>query len=260
MNATRVIGGLTGLALVILMGGLPLRAANAVEVTIEAGDTELAVGETTTVTVYGRIAAAIESNSDRIFSWYVDVLNDAGGVAGGYGNLQTPAADNTPQTSSDGTTQGANRRGIYDTFLNRPGAGKGSRVILVQFEVTAQTPGTATFSVAPGTTAGPLTDFLVAKTGSGSYSGGNYASASVTITVSGTPSSGLGLQVTIVGNQANATFNPLGGYNHTVEWSPDLGVATPWAPLPGAPHNAGTASQDITGKDKVFYRVSYVPQ
>ena len=69
--------------LICLLAPVVGRAADAVNVTIEAEATTLAVGEITTITVYGQVDAAIEAGSDQIFSWYVDVLNDNGGAGGG---------------------------------------------------------------------------------------------------------------------------------------------------------------------------------
>jgi hypothetical protein len=256
MKANRIISLREWLLLFVALVPATGWAANAVNVTIEAEKTALVVGESTTVTVYGQIDAAIAATSDQIFSWYVDVLNNAGGVVSGYASVQTPASDNA-STSHDGVAAGANLRGIYDTFLDRPAAGKGSRVVLVQFDVTAQAAGTATLNVAAGTTVGPLTDFLVSKTGGGSYIGGNYTGASLAISVAAGPDlSGVNLRVTMLGNVATATFNPIAGFNHTVQVSTTHQAAS-WVDLPGAPHNSGMVSQNVTltGVSKRFYRV-----
>jgi hypothetical protein len=229
-----------------------LGAANAVLVTIEADDTTLAVGESTTVTVYGQIDAAIQVSSDQIFSWYVDVLNDNGTAVGGFAAVRTPASDNTPATSSDGTPDGANLKGLYDTFLSNPGAGKGSRVVLVQFEVTALAAGSATFSVNVGSTGDLLSDFLVTQTGGGFSIGGIYAGASVEITVTGELDlSVLNLQVSSSGD---ITFNPIAGFDHTVEFSGTL-LPGSWVDLPGGPHNTGAVNQVVAGIPERYYRV-----
>lgn len=234
-----------------------LRADNAVEVTIEAAETSLRVGQSTTVTIYGQIDAAIASDADQIFSWYIDILNDDGEVTGGYTDVATPTSDNNPLTSGDGTLMGAHLRGIYDTFLFNPGAGKGSRVILVQFEVTARGVGTSTISVAAGTTVGSLSDFLVSKTGGGSYSGGIYTGASVAISVARPD---LRLDVIRTADQADITFNPIAlpGFSHTIEFSDTLQPAS-WIDLPGGPHNSGIASQIVAGHVRRFYRVAVTP-
>lgn len=232
-----------------------LWADNAVNVTIEAADTSLRVGQTTTVTVYGQIDAAIEASSDQIFSWYIDVLNDDLGVLGGYANVLTPTSDNNALTSSDGVPEGSHLRGIHDTFLNNPGAGKGSREILVQFEVTARSVGTATFSVAAGTTAGPLSDFLVSRSAGGSFSGGNYSAASLVFMVIRPD---LRLIVMRTGDQADIIFIPLPGFTHTVQFSATL-QSPSWVDLPGGPHNSGFENQVVTGLARRFYRVCVTP-
>jgi hypothetical protein len=230
-----------------------LRAADAVEVTIEAGNAMLTIGEKTQVTVYGRIAAAIEGDSDQIFSWYLDVLNDHAGVVSGYGDVQKPESDNTPSTSSAGTPAGAALRGIHDTFLGNPGAGKGGRVALVTFEVTAVAAGSATISVAAGSTVGgQLSDFLVARNGGGAYVGGQYDSASVEITVTGEPDfSGLDLRISEAGRIA---FNPLPGFDHTVQFSDTL-LPGSWVDVAGGPHNTGSVNQVVAGVRERYYRV-----
>jgi len=260
MKAIRIMSRRLAIGVAAVLAAAPLWGDNAVDVTIEAADTTLAVGESTTVTVYGRIAAAIEPDCDQIFSWYVDVLNDNGAVAGDIGNVQTPTSDNHPSTSDDGTAEGGSLRGVHDTFLDLPGAGKATRVMLLQFEVTAKANGTATLSVAPGTTAGPLNDFLVARTGVGSYTGGNYSAAAVQITVGeGGEAPALDLRISRAGSQVDLSFDPLPGFNHTVQWSPDLG-ASGWNNLAGGPHNAGAASETVGAQARRFYRVLFEPQ
>jgi len=237
----------------LMVSSSALRAADAVEVTIDADSTMLTIGEKALVTVYGRIAAAIEDDSDQIFSWYIDVLNDNADAVRGYGNVQTPASDNTPSTSADGTPAGAALRGIHDTFLGNPGAGKGGRVVLVAFEVTAVAAGTATISVAAGSTVGgQLSDFLVAQNGGGAIVGGQYDSASVEITVTGEPDfSELDLRISEAGS---ITFNPLPGFDHTVQFSDTL-LPGSWVDVAGGPHNTGSVNQVVTGVRERYYRV-----
>ena len=115
-------------------------------------------------------------------------------------------------------------------------------------------------SVAPGTTVGALSDFLVLGTTEGSYNGGNYSAASVEITVTGNLDlSALNLTITVTGNQAELNFTPIPGYNHTAQWSPTMQSGT-WTNLPGGPHNSGTVLDDITGVTERFYRVLVTPQ
>lgn len=235
-------------------------AENAVIVTVEAADTSLIVGESTTVTVFGQIDAAIEAGADRIFTWYIDVLNSGGGVAAGYASFQTPTSDNAPPPASgDGTGEGSNRRGIFDSFLGTPAAGKGSRIVLAQFEVTALAPGTATFSAAPGTTRPIAFDFQVAMTGGGSSTGGNYSAASVDIVVFPPPGD-VDLKVRLTGShEVELSFTPQAGFNHRVQRNADL-TPDSWADLPGGPHDLGTVLIDTIGAPVRFYRIVLTAQ
>jgi len=241
-------------------------AQTAVNVTVVADDTSLIVGQTTMVTVYGEIDALIEDEVSQIFSWYIDVLNSDGSVAEGYAAFQTPTSDNEPgDASSDGVAEASNLHGIYDSFtsVSALGAGKGSSVVLAQFEALALTPGTTTFSAVAGSTGEELFDFLVPKIGSleDPFTGGNYSAASVAITVTSGEAdlSGLDLEVEVVGTQAMVTFNPVSGYDHVVQWSSTL-LPLSWAPLAAGPHNTGSVNTDLVGFPERFYRVVLTAQ
>jgi len=238
-------------------------AADAVNVTMEADSTSLAVGETTTVRVYGQIDGAIEAESLQMTTWYIDVLNSNAATASGYASVVTTASDNyLAAVPYDGTMAGENLRGIHDWFLDTAGAGKGSRIELVSFEVTALAAGVSTYSVAPGTTLGLAHDFQVAKSdlSADPFTGGDYSAASVEITVGGSLDlSALGVTINVTGNQAELNFTPIASYDHTVEWSPNL-LPGFWTGLPGGPHNSGTALHDITDAMARFYRVILTPQ
>lgn len=253
MTAMRTISRATA-GVLVAMGHAGLLAADVVNVTIEAEDVSLVVGESTLVRVYGQIDSA-EAGADGIFSWYIDVLNDNGAVVGGYASVETPASDNGGATSDDGEPEGANLVGIRDTFLDRPGAGKGERVILVQFEVTAMAAGSATLSVAPGSSGLELSDFLVALTEGGSVQGGNYETASLEFTVvAELDPSALDLNVTVTGGGNTVTFQPIAGYDHTVQYSDTL-LAPSWIDVPGAPHNSGAVNHLAAGVPERYYRV-----
>lgn len=216
-----------------MMMPLAVLADNAVVVTVKCAETSLIVGQSTTVTIYGEIDAAIEADASQILTWWIDILNDNGGVAAGYGNFQTPASDNLGGTTEgDGTPEGANLRGVYDGFTNNSGAGKGAPVVLAQFEVTALAAGTATFSAVPGTSVdGLLYDFLVPGIESaGPFTGGNYTAASAMITVvEPADPEELEFTLTVTGNQAELSYTPIAGYDHTVQWSPSLQPGSwPW--------------------------------
>lgn len=228
---------------------------NAVNVSIEADDAHLFVGDTTTVRVFGQIDSSIESQSSQIFSWYIDILNEGGAVTG-YSNLEIAASDNTSETSGDGIEEGAHLKGIHDTFLFHPEAGKGERVLLVQFDVAALAVGSATVRVGPGSTGRNLNDFLVSRTGEGSFTGGNYTDAAIEITV-GDPV--ITLELSVVKNAVNLNFNTIPGFDHTIQSSSALHGAD-WSDLAGGPHNSGTAVDDLTGTMTRFYRVVLVQQ
>lgn len=177
---------------------VPAFAQNAVDVTVTATPPTLAPGGMVKVKVFAQIEASFEPQSDRIVTWYVDVLNSNGSVAvADYANtLIMPASDDpmgTGTTASTGTNSGANRVGIYNTFIddennpNAAGAGDGSPIKLLEFDVNVPVEGTATFSVRAGTTVTNLSDdFLVLPAAPGPpFKGGNYGAASATITVQG---------------------------------------------------------------------------
>lgn len=243
-----------GVLPMLLGGGVALAQDNAVVVTIEAASTELIQGQKTTLTVYAQISAALEADSQQIFSWYVDVLNTDGLVASGYNSFSTPASDNHIQTSGDGVEVGGDLLGVYDTFIMNPGAGKGARVVLMQFDVTALSAGSTTFSVAPGSTGLPLQDFLVSRSSGGGYLGGVYGSASVTLNVQALDPASLNLVATRVNDEVTATFNPVPGLNHYLEYSDTLQPGS-WTVVPGAPHNSGIVTQAVPGVVRRFYRV-----
>src|SRR6266850_1808021 len=142
--------------------------AQAVAVTMSLDAPTISVGQGTTLHVYAQVVPNLRTNTERIFSWYVDVLNTNGSAVGvNYSGMQKTTSDQDPQTSSTGVSQGANRRGIYDTFLNRPGAGTSNAVELMSIPVTGLAAGQTRFLVQAGSGV-PLmsSDFLaVPKSG-----------------------------------------------------------------------------------------------
>jgi len=176
---------------ILFSGLIPARAADAVNVTMTLEKASIRVGETTKLRVFGKVALAVEPSSDRIFSWYIDGVNPSPGTAAPHWDeLLMPASDSpggSTISSSTGTTQGANRVGIRNTFLTKPGAGVLTPVELLEVEVTGVAAGNAVFSVRAGTgTPTVAYDFQVARQGGGqAFTGGNYTSASVLLTVTG---------------------------------------------------------------------------
>src|SRR5690349_3342691 len=91
----------------------------AVVVTMRLDTNRIAAGASTTLHIYAQVAPAYRSSADQIFSWYLNVRNTNGSLAGAnYGAMVKPSSDRDAQTSSTGTSVGADRNDIYDTFLN----------------------------------------------------------------------------------------------------------------------------------------------
>jgi hypothetical protein len=170
-----------------------------------------------------------------------------------------PASDNDPLISSLGFNQGANRRGVYDTFLNLAGAGVNTPVELMRIPVNGLAIGRTRFVIQAGTgVPGLSADFLVAPIGGGNPSeGGSYTTAFADLQV--TAGSICSPVLTIValpgGTQARITFTPCAGRTHTLESLSAIdGVAT-WQTVAGAPHNSGNVVVNTTGSQR-FYRLS----
>jgi len=235
-------------------------------VTMRADSSSVSVGASTTLHVYAQVVPAQRSTSERIFSWYVDFINDAPAVAqADYTQLLKPTSDKNPQTSSFGTTEGANRRGIHDTFINdsptsKSGTGVNTPVELFSVPIQAIDVGQARFHVAIGTTASGLAaDFIVAPQGGGNpLIGGIYdaANAAVGTVPSAACTPTLLDAYTKLGtgeNKITLTFTPCPGRTQVVEYSDKISPAS-WLALPNGPHNSGTASDTNVVKMR-FYRV-----
>jgi len=239
------------------------RADDAVQVTVALDDSTLEVGETTTLRVYAQVDSALQAEAERIFSWYIDLLNSNGTVAtADYDSLTMNASDSpdgSEPTASRGTNDGAHRRGIHNTLLDAgTGTGVATAVELLAVEVTALATGQAMFGVLSGTNVALAYDFIVAQDGGGMFTGGTYELASATLTVSdaGPPDlSGLNLSIRMIGGVPRIEFNPVAGMQHTVEVSDALLPGT-WTPLAGAPHNTGSLDDTSAGADRNrFYRI-----
>src|SRR5262245_49071564 len=173
--------------LLLWMAALPA-LGQAVAVTVRFDTNRIAVGGTTLLRVYGQVAPALQQDADRIFAWYLDVLNSNQLVAAAnYSALLKPTSDNDPLISSTGANQGANRVGIYDTFLGLPGAGVNTAVELMRIPVRGLAAGRARFQVRAGTTVDGLSsDFLVAPLNDGTgWTGGDYSAAFADLDVGG---------------------------------------------------------------------------
>jgi hypothetical protein len=256
MNTRRFV---TQLAVAAIIAAMPEAAAQFATVTMKLDAAQIPVGGSTVLHVYAQVAAAQRAQADRIFSWYVDLVNASGTIADGTAVITKPTADKDPQTSSPGFLDGVNRRGIYDTFLNLPGAGVSAPVELFSVPIKGLAAGNAAFHVAAGSGVPGLgEDFIVAPTGGGDpWLGGDYSQATANLTVgagSCQPSLTPLLNVQASGaKQLVLNFTVCAGKTHTVEATDDLAHPN-WQALPGAPHNSGSIT-DAVGTGKRFYRV-----
>ena len=225
------------------LAGPGLARGQSVAVTLRLDTNQVAVGGTTTLHVLAQVVPGLRANADRIFSWYVDVVNTNGTVArGNYSAMVKTASDNDPQISSAGVDQGANRRGIYDTFLNRPAAGVSNAVELMSIPVTGLAAGRTRFLVGAGSGVAQLsTDFLVAlRNGGAPGVGGDYAAAVADLQVLGSGACQVQLQIApVANNRMQLTFAPCAGHDNFVESATALGTPALWQTLPGGPHNSG---------------------
>jgi len=246
--------------------------AQMVDVLVILDDNSIAVGNQTTLRAFAQITADQRQISDRIFSWYVDLLNADSGVAtGNIEALVRPTSDNHSTTSSSGVTDGAgNQRGIFDTFIDRPGASKNELVELFNVPIRGLTLGEVTFQVREGSGENLALDFLIARAGGGDPVGwdpdgpafqvvGGYTAAQATLTVVEGQAGEVTLAISVEslggdqGNLVTLTFDPLAGRTHTVEFRDSLNSGS-WQPVAGDPHNSGQAF-DVATASQRFYRV-----
>lgn len=250
----------------IASGSAASLQAQVVDVTAALDTNTVPAGGSTTLRVFARVATAQQASASQIFSWYVDVINTNGTVAtANYGAMLKTASDKDPLTSSTGTQDGAHRRAVYDTFRNLPGAGVSAPVELMAIPVSGVTAGQTRFRVQAGTGAGLSSDFLVAPVGAGDpLTGGNYSLAEASLNVIGAPAIPnvrVSMAVTNAAGGAKGvtlSFATAAGFNYTAQFRDPLTGGTGWQPLPGAPHNSGSAFQLSTTGTK-FYRVAIAP-
>ena len=252
-----LLGTLLLLAATVLI--FPAQGQQPVVVTARLDTNVVNAGESTTLRVFAEIHPSFKDSTDRIFSWYVDLLHTNNTVANAnYNLLARPESDNDPVLSSPGFTDGTHRRAIYDTFLNLPDAGRLQPVELFSVPVTGSADGQTTFRVQAGTEGpGLSSDFLVAPEGGGDpLTGADYSMAVATLTV-GTviepPEAVLSIERTATPGQLLLTYPIQTGEDHWIEYRDSLGAGS-WQTLSGGPYNEGqllvTASQSAR-----FYRL-----
>jgi len=248
----------------LMLIGISRAAGQAVVVTMRLDTNRVAVGASTTLHIYAQVAPAYRSSADQIFSWYLNVRNTNGSVAGAnYNAMLKSSSDGDAKTSSTGTTVGADRKDIYDTFLNLPGAGVVAPVELMSIPVTGLAGGHTRFQATAGNGL-PLTDFLVGLNGLSDFvTGGDYGAAFADLDVI---DSGCSILLHIApigasggpGQRLALTFVPCPGLNHTVQFRGALDDAIGWRSLPGAPHNSGSVTVTNTAASQ-FFRVATSP-
>lgn len=246
-----------GAAILLAATASPVVADDAVEVTAALDDPVLVVGQSTVLRVFGRIDPALDADAERIFSWYVDALATGSlALVPNWATLAMPTSDNVPQTSGPGDSDGRRRRGIHNTFLDRPGAGHGAPVELFSVSVTAMALGETVFSIVAGTSVENLAeDFIVAASDSGApFTGGTYIGAAAVGRVVPLDEF-LDARLVPAGGREEVRFNPVPGRTHRVEVSVTLEPDS-WIPLPGAPHDLGSVvDPDSDAGPRRFYRI-----
>lgn len=247
-----------------LLDGAGASQAQVVGVALRFDTNQIFVGGSTLLHVEAQILPAFRSSAEQIFSWCLDVLNTNGAVAtANYAAMLKTASDEFPETSSLGTADGANRRGIYDTFLELPGAGRDTPVELMTIAVQGVAPGQSRFRVQAGTGVPALSDFLVATTGGGDpLFGGEYSAAVADLAVLSSPLVRPHLTITQASlpggtNQVTIHYTVQAGFDYFVEYRDRLATGVVWQTLSGGPHNTG-APADIPVVGSRFYRVRVV--
>ncbi len=241
----------------LILSAVNHATAQAVAVTVRLDTNSIPAGGSTTLRVFAQVVPGLRPTTDRIFSWYLDVLNTNGAAASGnYATMLKPLSDNdAPPVSSSGVTQGANRRGVYDTFMNLPGAGVNAPVELMRIPVNGLAVGQTRFVIQPGTGAGLSTDFLVAPIGGGApYEGGSYAVAFADLQVTAGSLCNPVLQIVRLagGTQARITFTPCAGRTHTLESLSAIDGVAVWQTVAGAPHNSGNVVVNLAGALRIY--------
>ena len=240
----------------LLLSSAKHATAQAVAVTVRLDTNSIPVGGSTTLRVFAQVVPGFSNRTDRIFSWYLDVLNTNGAAASGnYAAMLKPLSDNDSQISSFGVTQGANRRTVYDTFMNLPGAGVNAPVELMRIPVNGLAVGRTRFVIQAGTGAGLSSDFLVAPIGGGAaYEGGSYAAAFADLQVTAGNICAPVLQIIRLagGTQARLTFTPCAGRTHTLESLSAIDGVAVWQTVAGAPHNSGNVVVNLAGALRIY--------
>lgn len=186
------------LAIAVLAGlsivGEQAALATEVAITLTTADTELLVGESTTITASALVIDPA-SATDGIFTFDVDlILSDPLLMQVDSGSVNRPDVDDLSFGGSDGTPASFGLNAIAGGFPAFD-AGVGTPQTLFTVTVTALATGSLTLSVGPDLDLFGV-DFLLNE--SSSYTV-NYANATQAITVIPEPSTGVALLVGLVG-------------------------------------------------------------
>lgn len=217
----------------------PTPQAPAVKVTLTLEQSQISLGSRTLLRAFAQVNAGAMSDADQIFSWNVDLLVLDSTVARiDSQGLRREASDRDPATSSEGTPDGADLRGIRDTFLNLPAAGRTEAVELFSVPVETFGSGVARFRVRPGGRGlGFEADFLVLPLGDGPFrEGADYANAYVELRVVAEELEPPRLTIrALPGQQARLEMQAPGANAgaYVLEATESLGSSAAWAPVGG---------------------------
>ncbi|MSU63750.1 MAG: hypothetical protein EXS31_15340 [Pedosphaera sp.] len=254
-------------SIILIVFGLgaawPGFSAPAVNVSVALSTNRLFAGETAMLQVSAQVAPEYQSVSDQLFSWNIDLMNTSGAVAGiQMAGLQKPGSDHDVLTSGNGTAEESNLRGIFDTFLQTPGAGKDRPILLLSVPVVGKNPGRALLYVQAGSAAaGLMEDFLVATLDDGaSLGGGDYSLARVELEVVAPvpPVTDVRSTLSFLTSQDRShlalRYPTMAGKRYFVEFAEQLDPPVVWLPALDAPDNSGAVLITNVGGQR-YYRI-----
>lgn len=232
---------------------------------LRADSRQLAPGASTVLRAFARIAPEFRTMAEQIFSWNVDLLVLEPEVAvAEVASLVRPRSDLDPTLGSGGIADGAQIRGIRDSFLKLAGAGLDEEVELFSVTLRAVGSGTCVVRLRAGTFGveeGP--DFLVVPRGDEEpWSGGDYSGAVVTLNVRGGGAATPPRLRWVTGANGNLRIEVEADAGNAVglEESDEVGAGAMWRLV--AQSSAGTSvlSWEITPRaPHRFYRAIRLP-
>lgn len=224
-----------------------------VQVSLSVSTNRLTVGQTATLRATAQIVPSLRSKADQIFSWNVDlIVIQENSTRLATVELLRSASDREVETSSSGVADGSDLRGIHDTFLNRPHAGRDEPVELFSVPIVATGAGEVIVLLRPGSGLFQLEqDFLTLPSSDEAFwTGADYSTASLTLTITNPEVSRPNLSIEILSPgriRLQLSAGNLDGW--TLETSSDL-VA--WTAVPGTLKPAMDLDSPLPGQ---FYRL-----